>query len=275
VCIGNYTYLDGDMHVKLALCADVLIQALRKERPSTSVAFLCTPTDLHVVSDEAAEASLRSYNAGPGNGLYLLFENIVMFLSGYKFLKKNYMTPAVYREEGGEPRQVHLIDGLSVAQGPNYALAKRMQHWRAVIEYEKGATVSSMVAPSTATLSVIHNRTFAWAYGGMPYFGYEIFKQETTNAIMAAILIQDVYNEWGPKNPKNRKTFGINSALEVFKWQSVHGGLWRSPYKVDSIGEVSILVYFLTRFVRQYLFQYGFVLAAVWYGRQNGKKSDS
>ena len=272
VVIGNYTYLDGDMHVKLALCADVLIQALRKERPSTSVAFLCTPTDLHVVSEEAAEANLKAYEAGGGSTLHLFFENILMLLTGYKGLKKNYMTPAVYKDET-TTREIHLVDGLSVAQGPNYALAKRMQHWRAVIEYEKGAVVSSMVAPSTATLSVIHNRTFAWAYGGMPYFGYEIFKQETTNAIMAAILIQDVFNEWGPKNPKNRKTFGIKTALEVFKWQAVHGGLWRSPYKVDSIGEASVLIYFMTRFVRPYLFQYGLALAAVWYGRQNGKKS--
>ena len=32
---------------------------------------------------------------------------------------------------------------------------------------------------------MLHNKTFAWAYGGMPYFGYEIFKQDTTNAVMA------------------------------------------------------------------------------------------
>jgi hypothetical protein len=157
-----------------------------------------------------------------------------------------------------------------------------MQHWRAVIEYEKGATISSMVAPSTATLSVIHNRTFAWAYGGMPYFGYEVFKQETTNAVMAAILMHgapppatpcytplrpvtltkfslpshavhcargrsclvDVLNPKSPKNPANRAAAGVHSALELFKTESVHGGLWRSPYKVDSIGEVSALIYF-------------------------------
>ena len=33
VIIGNYTYLDGDLHVKLALCADYVIQRLRKARP--------------------------------------------------------------------------------------------------------------------------------------------------------------------------------------------------------------------------------------------------
>ena len=36
-------------------------------------------------------------------------------------------------------------------------------------------------------------RTFAWAYGGMPYFKpYEIFQQETTNAVMEAMLVADV-----------------------------------------------------------------------------------
>ena len=78
----------------------------------------------------------------------------------------------------------------------------------------------------------------------MPYFGYEIFKQETTNAIMASILIHDLLNPKSPKNPRNRDAVGIRSALELFSTESVHGGLWRSPYKIDSIGEVSALIYF-------------------------------
>ena len=49
VFIGNYTYLDGDLHVKLALCADYVISRLRKARPSTGVAFLCTPTGTHLL----------------------------------------------------------------------------------------------------------------------------------------------------------------------------------------------------------------------------------
>ena len=116
--------------------------------------------------------------------------------------------------------------------------------WRAQIEFEGGATVSSMVAPSTATISVIHNKTFAWAYGGMPYFKYEVFKQETTNAVMAAMLMHDILNAETPKNPANKAKFGIDNSLELFRTQAVHGGLWRSPYKVDSLGEVSALIYF-------------------------------
>lgn len=211
VVIGNYTYLDGDLHVKLALCADYVIARLCAARKSAAVAFLCTPTDIHVCLKEAHDAAERNYGAGLGScGL----EMAARALSGGKLLVKNALKPvksasgkvgppARARERRQQaprshlrlrPRptpaqEIHLVDGLSVAQGPNYGLAKRMQHWRACIAFEEGHTVSSMVAPSTATLSVIHNRTFAWAYGGMPYFGYEVFKQETTNAVMAALLM--------------------------------------------------------------------------------------
>ena len=225
VMIGNYTYLDGDLHVKLALCADYCIQRLRKARPSTGVAFLCTPTDIHVCTDASDAAARANYGSGFGS---LGIEKILHLISGGKFLVPNFLRPV----ESKDGKSIKLVDGLSVAQGPNYALAKRMQHWRAQLEFEAGATVSSMVAPSTATISVIHNKTFAWAYGGMPYFKYEIFKQETTNAVMAAMLMHDTLNTAGPKNPANRKKFGIDNSLELFSTQGVHGGLWRSPYKV-------------------------------------------
>jgi hypothetical protein len=38
--IGNYTYLDSDLHVKLSLAADAIIGGLCKARPDTGVAFL-------------------------------------------------------------------------------------------------------------------------------------------------------------------------------------------------------------------------------------------
>ena len=216
VVIGNYTYLDGDLHVKLALCADYCIQKLRKARPSTAVAFLCTPTDIHVCTSASDSAARANYGSGFGS---LGLEKLANVLSGGKFLMKNFQKPV----EAVDGRSLKLVDGLSVAQGPNYALAKRMQHWRAQIEFEAGATVSSMVAPSTATISVIHNKTFAWAYGGMPYFKYEIFKQETTNAVMAAMLMHDVLNTAGPKNAVNRKKFEILNSLELFSTQVRRG----------------------------------------------------
>ena len=245
VCIGNYTYLDGDLHVKLSLCADVLIdrflsQAKGRYFETIACAFLCTPTDAHLVPRPVFQAALKNLS----DRKYRFLETLFRQLTGK--LVPNIQAPVLIDEKEPDPEKAHLymINGLSVAQGPNYALAKRLQHWRAVLAYDAGFVVSSQIAPSTATLSVIHNKTFAWAYGGMPTFGFEIFKQETTNATMAAILIHDILNPASPKNPNNNSQH-FYSSLQLFSSQSVHGGLWRSPYTVDSLGEVAALLYFI------------------------------
>ena len=81
-------------------------------------------------------------------------EFLFNLLSGGRFLRKNALKPL----KAADGASISLVDGLSVAQGPNYALAKRLQHWRAVVAFEAGQTVSSNIAPSTATLSVVSNR---------------------------------------------------------------------------------------------------------------------
>lgn len=240
LCVGNYTYLDGDLHVKLALAADAIIAGLCKARKDTKVAFLCTPTDLHVITDEAHKAAVANYGWGHAGKIVELFFQVV---SLGKALHKNVCKPL---PTSNPNKTLKIVDGLSVAQGPNYALAKRLQHWRAMVAYDAGHVVSSNIAPSTATLSVVSNRTFAWAYGGMPYFKpFEIFQQETTNGVMGAMLIYDATSAGSAANPANRKKFDIENTLELFKWNSVHGGVWRAGYTVDSIGEVSVLIHFL------------------------------
>merc|ERR1712113_757194 len=112
-------------------------------------------------------------------------------------------------------REFYYVNGISVAQGPNYALAKRMQHWRAIIARSKGCIVSSNIAPSTSTVSVVHNRTFAWAYEGMPYFKpYEIFAPETSNSVMSAILFSDLNDGKSVANPKNK----LDNPNQLFSW---------------------------------------------------------
>jgi hypothetical protein len=62
-----------------------------------------------------------------------------------------------------------------------------------MIEYENGHVVSSDIAPSTRTLSVLSNGKIGWAFDGLPYFKpHEIFSQETSNTLMAALLISNV-----------------------------------------------------------------------------------
>lgn len=161
---------------------------------------------------------------------------IVRILSSGRLLKKNAKDPV-----SGAGGDFYMINGVSIAQGPNYILAKRMQHWRAVIARSKGCIVSSNIAPATSTKSVTQNRTFAWAYEGMPYFKpYEIFPPETSNAVMSAILFSDLND---PKRASSPKT-SLKNPNQLFSEGSFHGGNWRCAFEVDSIGETSVLIYF-------------------------------
>jgi hypothetical protein len=134
-----------------------------------------------------------------------------------------------------------------VPQGPNYALAKRIQHWRAMLHQASGQPVSSKIAPSTATISVIHNKSFAAAYSGFRFFKpMWVSFQETSNAVMAALLINDI------KSPLAK----LANPVELFRHGSFHGGIWRMAYKIGSIGEMATVLYYLGRI-------FPFVAAAV------------
>lgn len=247
--VGSYAYLNGALHVQVSLAMDGICRDLCEKRKDVSLAYLCTPTDLHLIPEEAHKASVDNHNEYKQK-LYCIF---LSTLSSGKFLRKNANNP-VSTKEG----VFYLVNGISVAQGPNYALAKRMQHWRAIIARSKGCIVSSNVAPSTSTVSVVQNRTFAWAYEGMPYFKpYEIFAPETSNAVMSAILFYDLNEPSSVANPETT----LDNPNQLFSYGSFHGGVWRCAYEIDSIGEASVFLYF-GRIAQPYILGLGAVAAA-------------
>jgi len=252
LAVGSYAYLDGALHVQVSLAMDAICRDLSTQRKA-SLAYLCTPTDLHVIPKEAHDAALAHYQTYSKK----LYCTLLSIVGRGKLLRKNALKP-MYSADGSSA--FYVVNGISVAQGPNYALAKRMQHWRAIVARSGGSIVSSNIAPSTSTVSVVSNRTFAWAYEGMPYFKpYEIFAPETSNAVMSAILFSDLNDESAVSHPGSGKAKNPN---ELFRWGAFHGGTWRCAYQVDSIGEASVMIYF-GRVVRPYVLGVGVVGAAV------------
>jgi len=230
--VGSYAYLNGALHVQVSLAMDAICRDLCDKRQNTSLAYLCTPTDLHLIPQEAHQAASENFDEFSKKPFCMLMK---MF-AGNKVLRKNVKKPV-----SGVGGEFFYVNGISVAQGPNYAIAKRMQHWRAVIARSKGCTVSSNIAPSTSTASVVQNRTFAWAYEGMPYFKpYEIFAPETSNSVMSAILLSDLND---PTSVANAST-AVANPNQLFASGGFHGGVWRCAYEIDSIGESSVLLYF-------------------------------
>merc|ERR1719277_383439 len=237
--IGNYTYLDGALHVQIAAACDCIMQRLCQARKDTAVAFLGTPTDARVVTREAEAAANEAHAKAP---LWMkLWETAV--------LRRNAAVTV-----GGLP----FMDAIVTDQGPNYILAKRMQHWRAMVARADGHAASSNVSPSTATSSVTSNANFAAAYGGMHLFRpMEVVYQELSLSLMGALLIHDLRNPKSAASPATE----LDHPLCLFQATSFHGGISRCPYSIGSIGIPSALKYYLTVFWAQLIV--GVAVAAV------------
>jgi hypothetical protein len=207
--LGNYVYADGAANVRVATAVDVLTTRLQAVRGDVALAFLATPTDVFAVPAGAVAQSASAYAARSPAAKLGSWPLRVM--SGGRLLRRAY--PA-----GADPG---VCDGLVPQQGPNYALAKRLQRWRATLARDDGATVSMNVAPPTRTRSVTKNRVLAAAYAGSHRFGLEVFEPDTCRTLMAALLVHDLHTGGGPAQPH--------------PWQdeahaAAHGGLWRIAY---------------------------------------------
>ena len=215
--LGNYAYADGAAHVQVAAAADALTVHVRRERPDTALAFLATPTDVFAVPPEVVAHAERAWDRRAAAG------RLVSAASRGRLLVRHYPPGS------GAPA---VADSLVPEQGPNYALAKRVQRWRATTERARGATVSLTVAPPTGTRSVTRNRALAAAYAGAHRFGVEVFAPATSTTLLAALLVHHLRTGAPPhEHPWQDEAD-----------QAAHGGLWRTPYDPRSaLGLAAVL----------------------------------
>ncbi|MFI7547105.1 hypothetical protein [Actinoplanes sp. NPDC049599] len=203
--LGNYVYAPGEAYPRLSAAVDALSGHVQRERPGTALAFLATPTDVFAVPAAAVAQATARYRDRRAAA------KLLATVSGSRLLQPNY-------PPGADPG---IADSLVPQQGPNYALAKRIQRWRASVARHDGTTVSLTVAPPTRTRSVTSNRLLAAAYAGAHLFGVEIFEPATSNRLMAALLVHQLRKP-RPAAPAAWTDEAIGAA---------HGGLWRVAYQ--------------------------------------------
>lgn len=221
--VGNYVYADGATNVRVSMAVDELTRRVRHDADDAALAFLATPTDVFAVPAEAVSHATQAYESRSGRAKTL--GRPLRALSGGRLLRRAYAPDA-------DPG---VADALVPQQGPNYALAKRLQRWRATVARHEGATVSMNVAPPTRTRSVVKNRALAAAYAGAHRFGVEVFEPATSNVLMAALLVHDLHTGGGPKH---------EHTWQDEAYAAVHGGLWRAPYAPRSaLGLAALLGY--------------------------------
>jgi hypothetical protein len=221
--LGNYAYADGAMFVRVAAAADALTADLVRHGAAHALAYLASPTDVFAVPADIVDG------ARDGSGVKRRGQRLaapLRLLSAGRLFTPNYAV-VVDSDEG---LRFGLADSVVPQQGPNYALAKRLQRWRAVVARETVVT-SANVAPATRTASVVKNRVLAAAYAGAGAYGVEVFETPTSSALMAALLLHDLRNPAAPAHPGS----ALAHPLALFTDQAAHGGLWRLPWEPRSV----------------------------------------
>jgi hypothetical protein len=204
--LGNYYYTEG--HLRDVAMMDALTRRVQAGRGDVALAFLAPPTDVYAVPGEAVAQSAWAYAARPASER--LAGGALRLASGGRLLRPAY-------PPGADPG---ISDSIVAQHGPNVALAKHVQRWRATVARRDGATVSLNIAPPTLTRAVLRDRPLAAAYSRAHRFGVEVFDPDTTRVLMAALLVHDVMAL-------------LPAAAHPWREEAraaAHGGLWRMAY---------------------------------------------
>eukprot|EP00930_Biecheleria_cincta_P022433 TRINITY_DN16371_c0_g1_i1.p1 TRINITY_DN16371_c0_g1~~TRINITY_DN16371_c0_g1_i1.p1 ORF type:complete len:490 (-),score=88.12 TRINITY_DN16371_c0_g1_i1:404-1873(-) len=215
VTFGTYLYADGEANVRLTVAGDCAVDAVAKTlgKDKLSVAYLASCSTSTAIPADAAAAQQG------------LFDN-----AGFwpKMVGKRKSCPALATDSTR-----CFLSAFEVLQGPNYALAQVMRQWRAALLHSDGFVVSSPMAPSCRTESVVHNKTMAKILEGMAHWApLEAFDAETARMAMLAILISDLSEE----PPK------LSSPMHIVTRKSFHSGIWRCPFEVASLGTTTYIL---------------------------------
>ena len=229
--IANLAYLDGERHLRVSLAMDAISATLCAADPRTQLAYMATPTDVFAVPEDLAAAVMQRY-ADRG-----LVKKLAQFGARLSSGGRGFAPHIEAMVDAGDFGRWGLVDALVVEQGPNYALAKRLQQWRALVARAEGRRVAFNVAPSTTTASVVSNPLLAAGFRGAKAFGVEVFEPATTNALMAAMWVHQLRT--APRD--------FAHPLKLLVHTANHGGLWRLPYLPRSVLPVAVLLGFVKR----------------------------
>ena len=218
--LAAIAYLDGEKHVRISMAMDAVISAVSEKKSNSTLMYMATPTDVFAVTAATAEGVNQRYQKR--SAIIKLATRAIDYITQGRYFKQHIQPLSSKKDEP----QYGIVDCLVVEQGPNYALAKRIQQWRAVLARSQGQRVSINVAPSTTTNSVVKNPLLKAAFAGAHLYQVESFSPETTNALMAALWVHDMRSEQSAANPDKF----LSNPLELIMENANHGGLWRSPY---------------------------------------------
>ena len=228
VTVGLYTYLDSEAHVRVTLGCDVIMTGIEKAFSRTRFAYIGSTSVSTAITQEMEDAVSKNRAASP------LWMKATRCLPPVTSKLENVM------DSQSEDKTIHLRHGFILAQGPNYALAKTAQVWRAMIATNYP---SFCVGPITRTESVCHNTTMAAMLKSYDRIKpYEIMDPPCASTILGLLLAYDILFEELDRDQKTGHPF------ERTLGGSFHSGDLRGPYNVESSKCLSGVLFVLGKY---------------------------
>lgn len=218
--LAGIAYLDGEKHVRVSIAMISIMEQVSRQKADSSIMFMLTPTDIYAIPASVVQSIQQKIQQRPL--LEKLLTKSIHNISLRHFFKSN--IEQLIESDNGQ--KYGISDCMVIEQGPNYALAKRLQQWFAICSRARGQKTVINIAPSTTTHSVVKNPILKAAFSGADLFKVETFSPETTNAIMAALWVHDLNNPESATNPETQ----LEHPLQLIMENANHGGLWHVPY---------------------------------------------
>jgi len=226
--LDSLAYLDGEAGVRVCVAMDMIVSGVlrRRKEGTTALAYLLSPATAYPTDSESYEKRVSKY-AKRGWSASLMW------------LSPNYREPVECTAAGGGRMRMPVVNGFVTAQGPNYALAKTLQQWRAIVARDQGVRVSANFAPGCRTESVMHSKKVAAAVEGASFFEPNMtFNPETASSILTWLMLYDMSNPASPSNP----LVDLEHPYCLFWHAAFHGGGWNCPFSAQTIGLPSYIL---------------------------------
>jgi hypothetical protein len=239
-------YLDGEANVRAVVAMDLIIEYVIQQRDHkkdtsearTALAFLISPGTPHVITKEAAmDAKQRYSSSSTASSTPPIWQTALRFLPTAVggFSKYCITDPPL------PPHNFYVFNGLADMQGPNYALSKCIQQWRAMLAYSQGHCVSANVSPPAKTQSMVnHSQVAIWLNGIQAFPPMVVFDPSMARTLMTSLLVWDLTCS-SSSDIASKKDIMYHPVM-LFMQNSVHGGVWRFPYDLNSVGLVSFMI---------------------------------
>jgi len=202
------TYLDGEKNVRASVGSDLICEYVCEKRKDTALSYLVSPATAHLAPASALE------------------DGKVKNATNIPFWQR----PLSFVLNGPETKNIHtlpnyfLFNGLADFQGPNYALAKTSQQWRAMLAHSKGHTVSANHGPPSRTDSMVSHSTVSTFLEGMQSFPPLVaFDVAPASTLMAALMLWDVNFSESTAQSYDK----LEHPMCLFVENAAHGGSWR------------------------------------------------